>query len=434
MPISIKGLLLVLLIVSSGLAPAKPTISEQEIQKVLATPKLTDTDKNSLTALKIAVKGFATKGDTINGVITTKTQNEKLVVNVNGCGGAIWGSSIQIMQLQNQRARIGNEQIEKRNTLIDKEDSLRNDLIRSMKSQTLYNEAGSATSTIDTECAQSSEIVNTVFDDIYIKFEAEYAKIKQQNIEQQQKEVSREATSRPQETVSNQPPSEAKKESESEKAAQVVSSAPTPVQIAKPQSTQPSGTTSTNYSKLVEEAAVWAFILLLVGILISLPIALILRWQEKVVLIENLTDAFIIFMTSVATVIAVMIFGSDSSKSTQFSVLFLLLLTYAWNLKVASRSNNGIFYTLLVSLARLGVSCFLLVFLVSGKNGIQGQRGNESDLAYLVRYSKDLQAENDRGTNQTLFGLIFTLFVALAINQYKFENIPSYFSRKFTFN
>ena len=436
--------LMICVYTASNSAYAQAVLTEAQIQQVLQTSTVDINDRRSLEALTKVLRSLNKNDVNIRGVINTRNVSGKTMVSVFGCAGALWGRSIRIMDIHDQRVKLDENSIDKRNTLIDKEDEERRALIGSMKAQAIYREDGSAGSVLDAECKESSAVINSIFDDLYVAKKIEYDKNKI-ILDSRRGDALGVAQVKTQDDMPDKPISLQSSETQIADAAEVgrgkpseeinikpvVNQVPTATVVTNTQQTTVASTSSTSstFGKAIENLFVWLLIMLGIGIILSIPTSLVLRWQAKIVILENLTDAGVMLASAVLVVIVMMMVGSDAGAFWQILFMLLLVLCCWWNYKVACRSNTGFFYVLVVSLARFGMSCFLLIFLVSGKKGIDSQKGSESDIQYLLRYSRDLDAESNRGRSQALWGTIFLLFTALAVNQYSFESLSKYFSR-----
>ena len=189
------------------------------------------------------------------------------------------------------------------------------------------------------------------------------------------------------------------------------------------------------FSDLLAGTAVVIIVITLTMALISTPIALYLKFNGGIIIIENLTDAIFSITSLVLGLffIAILSKSFDSSISEiMLSITSLLYLSWhvIWMHKVAKRSNSSTARIWLVTFARIFISCLPILYLFMGEKVIEGQKENETNAEYNNRYQKEVQENIDRKKGQSLFGWFILGLTTLSIEKFSFENLSSYFSRK----
>lgn len=172
--------------------------------------------------------------------------------------------------------------------------------------------------------------------------------------------------------------------------------------------------------------------------ILSVPVALILRFSRGTIIFENLTDAtftlaFPLFGLAVSASVA-SIFPYEQKDAVGIAIYAGFLLVHLiWMKKVAKRSNMSGTHTWIVAFARTLISIIPILYLCSGKQPIAAKKSYESDVQYLSRYRSETEKNVHRERNKTVLGVLLVGITTAAIDKFSFEKLSTYFGRNTAF-
>jgi hypothetical protein len=180
---------------------------------------------------------------------------------------------------------------------------------------------------------------------------------------------------------------------------------------------------------------IWIAWCVVVGV-ISVPVSLYKRFNSNAVVFENLTDAAYSTLSIYAFfIIAVSIAGiTNSPVSSGIFALVALFFHIRWMKTVAKRANGKDGPYRWVGNARVLLSLFpwwALSTKVSVPVLKQGEDETNGEFDARVRAAERSATEIAKSNKQSL--ALFGMLVMLCIDQFRFEGLRSYFSRKDAF-